>query len=206
MSRFFNIFSPFHKIIKRFMKKEVEKRFPQEINDILLKYFLTRVVFLFLILFSYLFIIRTGLNVKFYIAIVTLLIFSFVFCCFLKSLIEYLIYCIKEKGFIGVYKFAVIKTAVEIEHELTYNHKKIKYFLNNFLFSNTKELARKAAEEVIFNNIGIRNVIITRGIYYFIVLLLYVSGYDYIYKKIIGIDFDNFWSPLFWSIHYLWTL
>lgn len=188
-------------LISRYTEDRTARALNKFINLYLASSLFQRIFLLALIVLFYILAKELHADVKLYVAIVTILIGLYTIIKVIAGLCIYIVFCIKHGFSISPYKVIYIYTAKEIQKKIMENHWTVRLVLR-MVMGNHKSFAREIAHSAVYNN-EIKWLITCRLVYFVLILLAYMLGYNLLYEKLINIDFTNFFHPFTWAWAYL---
>lgn len=193
------------KLLKRFIvlhgRNLAAKELSRFINLYIASSLLQRLFLLSLIALFYILAKELNGDVKLYVAIITLVIGFLTLARFFVGSCFYVFFCLTKGLVLSPHKALYLYTAQQIEREIEENHWSIRLILR-IIAGKSGKLAAEIAHGAVYSP-EITRLIRMRLLYFGLILLAYMLGYNILYYQLININFDNFYHPFTWAWHYL---
>lgn len=190
-------------LIARYSQARVARELHQFINLYFASSLLQRLLILSLIVLFYVFAKELRANVNLYVAIITLLIGFYTLCRVVIGTCLYLLFCAQNGFSLNPYKAITLYTAKEIQREIEHNHWSVRLILR-MVAGSPEKFAQEIAQGAVHSP-EISRLVAGRAVYYGMVVAAYMLGYNFLYEKMINIDFHSFIHPFTWAWLYLIT-
>lgn len=188
-------------LIKRYTEDRTARALHKFINLYLASSLFQRIFLLALIVLFYILAKELHSDVKLYVAIVTIVIGLYTIIKIIAGVCIYVVFCVQHGLAFSPYKVIYLYTAKEIQKKIMQNHWSVRLLLR-IVVGDHKDFAREIAHSAVYNN-EIKWLITCRLVYFVLIILAYMLGYNLLYEKLINIDFTNFFHPFTWAWAYL---